>query len=391
MKSKQLKLMFLFVLLALLIPAYMLKSTLLVVASAIGLLLLLTHWYFKVPAGPLVSFFIGLVSLEVGLRTTTDNYRTYLERIGVGYVSMSKVWIDDYFFRHPPNWKYDREQPEFSYQFETNSLGIFAQEPQDIDTNKRVILCLGDSFTEGVGAPQDSSWPAGLQRRLDSAFPDSFEVVNAGIGGSDIFFEWKLYEDLLKKSYKVDEVIFFVGDSDLEDVFTRLGDDRFQPNGTVRFREAPRWEVLYKYSFIFRFIIMDILGYGYNLVKTEVYHTGLKRSCELITKKIVQVADELKKDGVVLSFYIHPQPNELEIGTYNSDCFKSIAKSDLPVIDFLQEKERFKVALPNNYHKLYWPVDGHFTSKGYDFLAEVISMRYTQGHSVSEGKKVPSN
>ena len=44
------------------------------------------------------------------------------------------------------------------------------------------ILFLGDSFTEGMGVPASKSFPAILQQRLRSTFPQ-WQVENAGISG----------------------------------------------------------------------------------------------------------------------------------------------------------------------------------------------------------------
>jgi hypothetical protein len=48
----------------------------------------------------------------------------------------------------------------------------------------QVVLCVGDSFTYGLGASTaDHSYPARLQRELDAARPGAFRVVNAGRPG----------------------------------------------------------------------------------------------------------------------------------------------------------------------------------------------------------------
>lgn len=47
----------------------------------------------------------------------------------------------------------------------------------------RVVLCLGDSLTAGLGAPPSGAFPDGLQRRMDAALGSGFAVVNAGRPG----------------------------------------------------------------------------------------------------------------------------------------------------------------------------------------------------------------
>jgi lysophospholipase L1-like esterase len=65
-----------------------------------------------------------------------------------------------------------------------NGLGLRGELP---DKKKKIILFLGDSFTEGAGAPVDSSVPELLRKYVVSNDSTS-DVLNAGIAGNDIFF-----------------------------------------------------------------------------------------------------------------------------------------------------------------------------------------------------------
>ena len=47
-----------------------------------------------------------------------------------------------------------------------------------------LVLCLGDSLTEGYGVEPEQSYPSLLERRLRSAGRAELRVVNAGISGS---------------------------------------------------------------------------------------------------------------------------------------------------------------------------------------------------------------
>jgi lysophospholipase L1-like esterase len=51
-----------------------------------------------------------------------------------------------------------------------------------------VILCLGDSITDGTGSTMngDDRWPDVLSRRLHAAFGNRVAVINAGIGGNQV-------------------------------------------------------------------------------------------------------------------------------------------------------------------------------------------------------------
>lgn len=53
------------------------------------------------------------------------------------------------------------------------------------DRGQPTIVCLGDSLTQGDGAPTDQSYPAWLQRRIDAAHL-GYRVINAGVSGNRV-------------------------------------------------------------------------------------------------------------------------------------------------------------------------------------------------------------
>jgi hypothetical protein len=55
-----------------------------------------------------------------------------------------------------------------------NKLGLF-----DNEVENPIIVGLGDSFTQGVGTPPDSTWLKYIERKLD------LKTLNAGIGASN--------------------------------------------------------------------------------------------------------------------------------------------------------------------------------------------------------------
>ena len=59
-------------------------------------------------------------------------------------------------------------------------------DPPDIKKNAYRILCLGDSFTYGVGAPRDQSYPSQLLALLKIKREDTpVSVINYGYGGQN--------------------------------------------------------------------------------------------------------------------------------------------------------------------------------------------------------------
>lgn len=64
-----------------------------------------------------------------------------------------------------------------------STLAFAAPDKKSVPADETVILCLGDSLTEGFGVPQESSWPALLQSHLDKS-GKTVKVINSGISGS---------------------------------------------------------------------------------------------------------------------------------------------------------------------------------------------------------------
>jgi len=79
---------------------------------------------------------------------------------------------------------------EFSISFAINSNGLRSPESAYEKTGAQRVLALGDSFTFGVGAEDDETWPAHLAAGLAETGGD-WEVLNAGVQG------WGLAEYLI--------------------------------------------------------------------------------------------------------------------------------------------------------------------------------------------------
>jgi len=83
---------------------------------------------------------------------------------------------------------------------------------ENVKTEKKTILCFGNSLTAGYGLDEDKAWPNLLQQRIDSLNMD-YTVVNAGLSGETSSgglnrIDWVL-------SQKVDVFILELGANDM--------------------------------------------------------------------------------------------------------------------------------------------------------------------------------
>lgn len=80
------------------------------------------------------------------------------------------------------------------------------------------ILCLGDSWTFGTGAPPGYSYPAQLQKIFDKEAPGNYKVYNSGIPGITSTKLLKYFPYFLKKS-EPDIVVVMVGMNDVHNPY----------------------------------------------------------------------------------------------------------------------------------------------------------------------------
>lgn len=76
-----------------------------------------------------------------------------------------------------------------------------------------VILCLGDSLTEGYGVPQENSWPTLLQNQLEKS-GKHVRVINSGISGATSASGPSRLKWYLKGDKKPDIMILALGAND---------------------------------------------------------------------------------------------------------------------------------------------------------------------------------
>jgi len=102
-----------------------------------------------------------------------------------------------------------------------------------VDKNTIRVLCIGDSFTFGAGAPKNYTYPEHLQRMLNSGSTMKAVVYNEGIPGSNSSQHFKILESKIQ-SHRPDIIIVMSGGNNkynLEQssyfLFKKNGDSRY--------------------------------------------------------------------------------------------------------------------------------------------------------------------
>jgi len=206
---------------------------------------------------------VFLVAAEILLRVPCT-YCTWMEENRGRFIEPYAINEDSWYFVRKVNSIGSYHQPEFNYEIRTNSLGFRdIEHPLAKATGECRILAIGDSFTEGQGAPFDQTWLSVLGRNLNR--PESthqFTMMVGGVAASDPFYAYRILVDKLL-AYQPDLVMMAVHRNDVIDAIIRGGEERFLPNGRVKGVEIPSLNITYriKTDFLSNVFVIDLL-YG---------------------------------------------------------------------------------------------------------------------------------
>jgi lysophospholipase L1-like esterase len=327
-----------------------------------------------------------LVSAEVLLRAFKRN-QTWSERVGHGYQSGYNQNHPTWFFSWKPNAEFDLDQKDFKYHYKTNHLGIRERDTFYTDTSAAKILCLGDSYTEGYGAPYDSSYPKLMEQALNQRGFHS-QVYNAGIAASDPFFAYILLK--LRLLIAQPEYVFITfNSSDLTDFIYRGGSERFKPDGTVQGRKSPWYEPAYQHSYLARFFINTVLRktkQNLFLTKRQYKEEYCPRAVSEALAVYQYMSQMGEQEGYELMVVIQPIANELVYQNSENDSTKQLFASledslnahHIKNINMCRALEgEITVA---NKDELSYANDCHYTPSGYllftNSLLKAIDEKY---------------
>ncbi len=327
-----------------------------------------------------------LVLAELVLRLQ-GNMRVYSEISGQGYVSPFEpqpAW-----YRH---WSagdtFTVHNPEFTYHYDINSDGFRDKNyPQQKSDSTIRILVTGDSFAEGVGAPYDSTWPRLLEKYLNEK-QMHVEVIDAGISGNDIIFDYVFYRDILKK-YNPDLVIGSMNCGDYTDYYFRGGMERFAPGGTVYGVKPPVTEYFFRYSHLFRAVYgkLNHPVKGIYLNESE-YLQFLKKANQAYANAISSYNAETHKNGSAFLCLLYAMPTEI---VYKTGVNDSIEKSYMHLGQMLNKQavpclvisDGLNSELGNKPESYYAHVhDGHYNATGYSVFARLVADSLLSRHAL---------
>lgn len=281
---------------------------------------------------------------------------TGAEKKGLGYESEYGASHNSWLWLHEANSKVEYSAQEFDYEIRTNEVGFRDKRIKKKQPGNYRIVAVGDSFTEGIGAPADSSWPALLENRLSKSFQQEFDVLNAGVFGSDPFYYVMLFDSIITK-LNPDLVVVAINSADLLDVKFRGGMERFSKGNRTVYKSAPWYEFFYRSSHFFRLVI----------------ETCCKRDRNQNPNKEIRIALEILRDkslnlGTRLTVVSHPWAEECFDN--DQDIYAEIIPDGVAYISLWNQMSQ--TIDQKNHWKYAWPIDGHYNPSGYELMADLI-------------------
>ncbi len=322
-------------------------------------------WYPKLLA--ILKYLVYcLLLIELGLRLI-GIHQTYFEKKSGKYESMYKYRPDKIIHKRTPNDSFNlKSNGEFDYLYKINSWGYSDKEWDTTNNNQLKILALGDSFTEGFGVTQDSSWVAQISKKYSDR---NIKWYNAGISASDPFANlYNLQHELYKLRPDIVVQIFSNQDFD-EDCLLRGGYDRFK-NNHLEYDKAPVFESFYAYSYIVRLFYNHLTNRNYFISFKDLK----KAQSENYFNQLVQLYNDwaqINQTQVILVHY------STDYNYYNVGNLSKI-DSSRKVSDYLKIESVtscYQESILNDldsFKSLWWKIDHHHTAQGYRLMSNCI-------------------
>jgi len=339
------------------------------------ILVIYNDWFDRKPNRLNTSLLLIFLTLFIweSILTISGKLKTQNEKV-LGYNPIQNQSLNkyqQYYHIDFPNRKIEIKKEEFVFIRTTNKLGYSDFEIKNRKSKKEIrVLCLGDSFTEGDGADFEESYV--YQLRKNYLKSPTYYVFNAGKCGSDPFFNFVNYRDILCK-YDFDIILQTLSSSDLaDDIKKRGGIERFQNKYTLKHRKPNTFiEHLYIMSYVGR-SFLHFFGYNELLITNDVLEEDIEKTSQLV--KEFQKTAYLNNAKLILILLPNKKEVIEEYPVYFERTISKIKKNQS--IDIIDLRTYYRASMrknPSNFiDKNWWNEDWHHKPKGYLMMANSI-------------------
>lgn len=280
----------------------------------------------------------------------------------------------------------------------TNSLGFrdASMRQVPLKTNKKRVLFIGDSFTEGVFVPYEATFTNQIALKR----PD-LDILNAGVGSyCPLIYYLKVDYLLNKVGLKFDELFVFIDISDIQDEYIMNDLERFNPTlGKSSLNEVLFYteRFFYNHSFIYNILSQIFttpseklrrLGEGdmwtlhqrifdhYNLnMNEESIRTWSEKGMVYAQENMQKLVDLCRKNNIPVTIVVYPWEIQIyvrDIPSQQEIIWQSFAQKN--EIGFLDLFPAFINSTPFDkvIKSFFLPGDFHWNESGHAFVANEV-------------------
>ena len=267
-----------------------------------------------------------------------------------------------------------REEINTSRHYRINSFGLRDRE-YNATTNAYRIIILGDSFTFGVGVPEENTFTELIEKKLNKN-QNRFEALNAGVNGFGTLEEEYKLDELIK--YKPDMIILAFYQNDYGDNYQRL---RYY-NGLLQnvFSYFRAYQFIFYRNYKKDIAFINTIPY---LKETPEKHKDFWNITFLGIDKIRETAGQNNASFIIvyvpsaeevdngmkakwMSKY-EAAEKEIDVGKPNKELKEYAGKKGIKIIDLLPALRQKNI---NN--TFYYSQDKHWNIEGHKLAAEEI-------------------
>ena len=333
----------------------------------------------------IVEYFLGLFvtkqdySNQRYMLYKSNNQNSVFKNIEGGFIYQPNIEIENTTFFYINN----QWIKEFDYIMPTNNFGLV--QTKDLYPEKKSILLLGDSYTEGVGA---YPWFDKLNKNYESS---NYQFINGGILGTGFESWFNLYNHLLIENIEISKIVIIFTSDDyrrgpwnmhentlkcIENYKICKGDENFYGKPSledeINFLEKLRNFRDNKENQLHKNILINYIKKTYPELRS--LNKTIRRRLEIDKSPTIAKSNEVIKyfinkyeDNAV---FIHI-PTKFESLFDNKELFgkktfEFIEKNKGNIVDLFD-----KCNLKKEDFHIY---DGHPNSKGYDKISSCISL-----------------
>lgn len=343
----------------------------------------------------LINFSVFTISCLLCLFVSEMVLRYFLPQRLITHYPGLCILDDVLGYKLKPGWSVISSSPEYQHEIKINSTGFYDDEfPMQNDNIIKIVL-LGDSFIFDAGNPYGRRLSEVLEKRLNSMDfikreNKKVDVLNLGICGYDPY-RYLLIWKKIGKEYKPDLVLlgFFNGNDYLgkpKRIIPEIPRSHYHGMKAILYYINEFLEIR---SHLYILLRTSFENIRFRLGLTDEYLpwilTNPERALECVLPIMKEFGEEFKdgppllifqiphrvivdgKRAKVLSKMIGISFEELKFDLI-SKAFEKIAKVS-QATSFVDLEEPFK---KNGGGRLYYPIDGHWNSRGVEVAAEAL-------------------